>query len=125
MTNREFFEHCKNKRLRQAFALVQDGDSVEIERWYLDFSAPARPVRAVWKEDGELSVSLQDIESYAKAWAEYCRRVEDARANAYQWSLYRKSATEHLSEACSKAQSKFWTSVIESLDFMQIDTRMC
>lgn len=127
MKAKELFEWCKNKRLRVAFSLyspARNGLPSELQKWYIDFANIGWPVVSTWRESGLVSADTVSVSEYMDSWMEYTRLCQEVRTNPESWTETRAEVSENLAKATSKDSKRFWTSVLDALTFMQMDTRV-
>lgn len=127
MTINDLFDWQKKKRLRVAFALYspeEDDLPAETAKWYVDSADLANPVVAIWRPTGLVTVSKTTLADYQENWDEFLRQCKKARVDTLGWNNEKNHAAGML--ACSKDrnQKRFWASVLEALNFYQMDTRV-
>lgn len=128
MTTTQFYEWLKNKRLRVAFALYspeEDDLPPEVSKFYVDFADLEHPVSAYWRPHGLVSVQKTSLEDYQENWDEFVRQCDKARNDPAGWNDEKAKCLIELSRATEKNERRFWTAALETLDFYQLDLRMC
>lgn len=127
MTVTDFFGWQKSKRLRVAFALyspAEDDLPPEVGKFYVDFADLEHPIAAYWRPHGLVSVQKTSFTDYQENWGEFVRQCDTARRNTIGWDEEKARCQVALSRAVEKNEKRFWTAVLDTLNFYQIDTRI-
>ena len=127
ITTNDFFNWQKNKRLRVAFAIyypAEDGLPAELEKFYIDFADISSPVVAVWRQTGLVNVHAISASDYQNSWGEFEKKCMDSRVDTIGWDGEKNRAAERLATATNRNEKRFWTSVLEALNFYQMDSRI-
>lgn len=123
MDKRTFFEWQKSKRIKTSFAMYKPGANPSLHKWFIDTIDISSPILSVWNENGLESVIEKTIPDYENEIDCYISDCLYVRNSPDKLSELISNANRELS-ICSSYGVRFWSAVIDTLNFMRFDSRI-